>query len=245
METQQNTVPILTGQTSPPLGDVVQAIALRIAKEAPTLADLTPDQLEGVARLVIGQNLVADLKKRSDLAGIDFPAEKVVFLDHASRTKSIHTRRAYSAGLVRLEAWASRQKVSVLEMTPTNADDFIYFLQSEGRASASVRQTTAAASSFYTWLGRRHSAIRNPFQGTRARPEKRAKKEVSVPTSDEVAVIVEAATDPVLRATLAVLAFRELGLEAFLASQFELADLPPTARGKNFRGNYLSRSSKP
>ncbi|MDR0476094.1 MAG: site-specific integrase [Treponema sp.] len=98
----------------------------------------------------------------ANLTGINYQAEKETFLSNAGKTDSFHTRTAYRAGLDRLEAWAAAKGINVLELTPAQADDFIYSLRD--RASASIRLDTAAASSFFTWLHRRHTAIENPFR---------------------------------------------------------------------------------
>jgi integrase len=84
-----------------------------------------------------------------------------------------------------------------LELTPAQADDFIYFLRGEvsektGKANspATVRLAAAAVSSFYTFLHRRHSAIENPFRGTKARPKETAVRSLAVPTAKEIKIIL-------------------------------------------------------
>ena len=74
-------------------------MALRIKQEAPTLADLAPDQLEQIARLVITQRLTDEMNKAVNLSGIDYQAEKELFLRIAGKTRSAHTRQAYRAGI--------------------------------------------------------------------------------------------------------------------------------------------------
>jgi hypothetical protein len=96
--------------------------ALRIKQEAPSLADLVPDQLE------MTQRLAAELNTAVNLAGIDYQAERETFLTNAGRTGSAHTRRRYRTALARLEAFTERAHISPLELTPARADDFIYSL---------------------------------------------------------------------------------------------------------------------
>ena len=48
----------------------VQDMAMRIAREAPTLADLNPDQLEQIALMVMAQRLTQELNTAANLAGI-------------------------------------------------------------------------------------------------------------------------------------------------------------------------------
>jgi integrase len=191
--------------TAAPAGSP-REMALRIKQEAPGLADLAPDQLEMIAKLVMTQRLAAELNTAVDLAGVEFDTERETFL---TDTKSPHTRRAYAAALGKLEAWASREKVNPMAMTAAQADSFIRYLKAEGRAAASVRRDIAAVSAFFTFLERYHAAIKNPVRGTRIRPPRENKKETVIPSPGEYAVII-AALPPVERAIAETLAGRGL-----------------------------------
>ena len=181
-------------------------MAMRIKREAPTLADLNPEQLEQIARMVMAQRLAAELNTAVNLAGIDWQKERETFLED---TKSPHTRRAYAAALDSLEAWASREGIDPMTLTASNADRFIRALKEEGRASASTRRDIAAASAFYTFMERYHAAIKNPFRGTRIRPPSENKKEAVIPSVKEYKAIA-AALPPVERAIIATLTLRGL-----------------------------------
>jgi site-specific recombinase XerC len=181
-------------------------MALRIKREAPTLADLAPDQLEMIAKLVMTQRLAAELNSAVNIAGIDWRKERETFL---SDTRSEHTSRAYAAALDRLEAWAGREGLNPLELSPGKADAFIRELKTEARAAASTRRDIAAVSAFYTWLERYHAAIKNPVRGTRIRPPNENKKETVIPTAKDYAVIMSG-VPTVERAILAVLSLRGL-----------------------------------
>lgn len=185
------------------------SLALRIKREAPTLADLAPDQLDQVARLVMAQRLATELNTAVNLAGIDYEAEKKLFLSTAGRTNSSHTATAYGYALGRLEAWGAAAGVNLLELTPAAADDFLYRLRSEARAAASIRLDAAACSSFFTWLHRRHTNIENPFRGTKARPGKKAAKKIEIPAAAEIKIIIRE-LPPYEAAAAAVMAYRGL-----------------------------------
>jgi integrase len=191
--------------TAAPAGSP-REMALRIKQEAPGLADLAPDQLEMIAKLVMTQRLAAELNTAVDLAGVDWRKERETFL---SDTKSPHTRRAYAAALGKLEAWAGREKLDPLNMTVAQADQFIRELKAEGRAARSTRRDIAAVSAFYTFLERYHAAIENPFRGTKLRPPNESKKDIAVPASAEYRTIM-AAMPPVEKAIISCLALRGL-----------------------------------
>lgn len=213
----------------------VQDLARRIAFQAPALADLTPEQLEQVARAVVLGKLTEDLKKQATLARIDYPAERKTFLDQAGKVKSPHTARAYASALDRLEAWGNKAGVSILEMKAREADDFAYSLQTEGRAAASIRRDLAAASSFFTFLERRYDEIRNPFRGSKARPEKRAKKETEVPTAGELKKIL-GTLDPALKAAALCMAARGLRVGALPSLTIREGRFTARSKGKDISG---------
>jgi integrase len=166
-------------------------MAARIKREMPTLDSLTPEQLEQIARLVITQRLTAELNTAVNFAGIEWEKEKNIFLDNAGQEQSKHTRRGYANALRKLEEWAEPQRITPLTLTPAQADDFIYSLKASGASAATVRLTAAAASSLYTFLHRRHTAIDNPFRGTKARPKAKPVRNFAIPSAKEVKTILK------------------------------------------------------
>jgi len=219
-----------------PAGNVtVRDLADRIAKETPDLEDLTPEQLETLAKIVIAERLKDDLRGRAELARIDYQAERAAFLAHAGRTGSPNTARAYAAALNRLEAFAAYRGIPVPAMKAKEADDFAYSLAAEGRAASSVRRDIAAASSFFSFLERRFDCVRNPFRGTKARPEKRGKKPARFPTDKELESIL-AALSPTLRAAAAVMAYRGLRVGALPSLTLRGAHYTGRSKGKDISG---------
>jgi site-specific recombinase XerD len=193
--------------SAPSVSGTVRSLAEAIAKDAPTLSSLSPEQLEQIAKVVVARRLASELDTAVTLAGIDYEKERDVFIETAGSTDSPHTRRAYRSSLKRLEEFAKSRGISVFELMPATADDFIYSLR--GRAPASIRRDAASCSSFFTFIERRHSSIHNPFRGTRARPKRSAKKELQVPDSAEVKTIIDAIKQP-LSAAVSVMAYRGL-----------------------------------
>lgn len=215
--------------------DLVQKVARRIARYSPKLADLEPAALERLAKVVVVEGLRDELKIQVELEKIDYRAEREAFLTTASRTKSEHTEKAYGAALDRLDTWAATKGLAVLVMKPKHADDYAYALSAEGRASASVRRDIAAASAFFTWLERRHDSIRNPFRGTKARPQARAKKTVAVPSADELAAIL-AELPPRIRAASVVMASRGLRVGALPSLAIRGGRFTTRSKGKDLAG---------
>ena len=213
----------------------VKAIARRIATKAPHLADLPAEDLDKLARAVVADELKGELKRAADLERIDYPAERDRFIERSSRTGSPRTRDLYRRALGRLEDWCSTQGLGVLELTPALADDWIADLRGQGRAPATVNVDVAAASSFWTWLERRHVELRNPFRGTRARPPRKATRKLAIPTEGEL-VILEDAADPVLRAAIAVMAHAGLRVGALPSLSIMGSRWTASTKGKEQRG---------
>jgi len=216
-------------------------MALRIKQEAPTLADLAPDQLEQIARLVMTQRLAAEMHAAVDLAGVEWKKERETFLGDA---KSPHTRRAYAAALDRLEAWASREGLNPLSLTAAHADHFIRSLKAESRASASLRRDIAAVSAFFTFLERYHAAIKNPFRGTRIRPPRENKKETIAPSATDYEII-SAGVPPIERAILAALALRGLRAGALPTLELKAGKYHGKSKGKALKEGETSGITLP
>lgn len=218
-----------------------QDMAMRIKQEAPTLAGLTTDQLEQLARLVMTQRLAAELNAEVNLAGIDWKMERETFLTNAGREKSIHTYKAYSAAISRLEGYTDRIKINPLSLTPAQADDFIYAMQTEGRSPASVRRDTDACSSFFTFLERRHAGIKNPFRGTKARPAKKDTRKTEVPTAREVKIILDALA-PMEAAAVSVMAYRGLRAGALPDMSIKADRFTAHSKGKDIAGEMPKKA---
>ncbi|MDR0474735.1 MAG: tyrosine-type recombinase/integrase [Treponema sp.] len=170
----------------------------------------------------------------ANLIGIDYHTEKETFLANAGKTQSTHTHTAYRSAIGRLDAWAGRQKINPLELTPAQADDFIYSLRGE-RSAASIRLDISAVSSFFTWLERRHASIKNPFRGTKARPAKKAAKETVIPSAAEVDTIVRQLPSD-LAAAVAIMAYRGLRAGALPSLSVSGGKFSGYSKGKDITG---------
>jgi site-specific recombinase XerD len=160
-----------------------------------------------------------------------------VFLDNAGRVKSRHTRKAYASALKGLESFAAKNNMAVLELTPKQADDFIYSLSSSGKAPASVRRDVAACSAFFTFLERRHGTLQNPFRGTRARPKNELKRRVLYPTETEAALVLER-LKPDTGAVLQIVLSRGLRAGAFPSLQIWGNRFTARSKGKDIAGDF-------
>lgn len=214
-------------------------LARSIKNEAPQLSDLTPEQLETVAKLVITDRLKDQMKRAVDLAGIDYEDEKARFLDTSSKTGSAHTKRAYNSALMKLEAFTTARNLSPLELSPALADDFINDLKKRDFSPATIRQAIAGASSFFTYLERRVNnkaiIILNPFRGTKARPAKKIVRACQYPTRKEVKTIIDALPAE-LSAIVFIMAFRGLRAGAFPGLKIHGKTFETVSKGKSIAG---------
>jgi site-specific recombinase XerD len=169
----------------------INALAYQIAKTQPQLSDLNMAQLEKLAQIMTTQRLSDELGYAVNVAGIDYDKEKALFLKSISPNDSACTKATYKYGMKKLEMYASRNDLKLLSLTPSQADQYILSLRQEGRAANSVRLDVSIASSFFTFISRRHKAIDNPFRGTRAKPGNKAMKKVVIPIDTEIKVILD------------------------------------------------------
>ena len=95
-------------------------------------------------------------------------------------------------------------------MTPGQADDFIYSLTGSPN---SKNLTVAGVSSFYSYLERRHSVIKNPVRGTKARPVKKPVREIEIPSETELFTILDSLPE-MERAAVYIMSYRGLRVGA-------------------------------
>jgi site-specific recombinase XerD len=162
-------------------------MASRIANESPELSDLTTEQLEQIAKIVITQNLTSELNNKAKLANIKYKDERTIFIMQASRTGSDCTQCSYFKALKVLEKYCKKNNINILQMSPGQADEFIYSLDGSPN---SKNLTIAGVSSFYSFLERRYSVIKNPIRGTKARPAKKPVKDIEIPDEIELMTIL-------------------------------------------------------
>ncbi|GHT01460.1 hypothetical protein AGMMS50276_29520 [Synergistales bacterium] len=158
--------------------------------------------------------------------------------------KSEHTRKAYSAALDRLEAWAKREKVNPLSMDYADGDNFIRALRVEGRAAASIRRDIDAVSAFYSWLERYHKTIKNQIRGTRLRPERTAARTLAIPIMAELKIIL-ANANPIERAAISVMAYRGLRAGALPTLERHGERWTGNSKGKLIKENQIDGVTLP
>jgi integrase len=253
-ELQLELTPRDAGVFNPPDGVTPDEMARLLCEKAPTLADLSPDQLRAVAQVVMTQDLVEELRVKKNLAGINWTEEKSHFLED---TRSPLTRKAYAAALDRLELWGKKEKIDLLTLNASQADQFIRDLkaghipvEAKGQAvngkrrgktpfhdgelpsAATSRLEISAVSAFYSKLERYHSQIRNPFRGTRIRPPNENKKETVIPTEDDYSRLI-AAVPAMEQAIIKVLALRGLRAGALPTLTRSAGRYYGVSKGKN------------
>jgi site-specific recombinase XerD len=169
-----------------------------------------------------------------NIANIDYEAEKALFLRTAGKTDSEQTKLSYGEALRKYEEYAKKNNLNILLMTCGQADDFIYSLDG---APKTKRLTVAAVSSFYSFLERRYSTIKNPVRGTKARPADTTVKDAEIPTDDEVTKILFSL--PTLeRLAVYIMAYRGLRVGALTNLKVWGRNYQAYSKGKEIRGVF-------
>jgi integrase len=184
----------------------VEAMAVKLATESPELQDLNPEQLEQIAKIVITKRLTEELDNKAKVAKINYRMERDLFLMVTSKIGSRYTKNSYRLALDLLEKFCKKNDINIFLMTYAQADDFIYSLTGSPN---SKRLTIAAISSFFSYLERRYSSIKNPIRGTKARPASKNVNELEIPDEIEVMTILNSIPE-LERMAIYVMAYRGL-----------------------------------
>jgi len=210
----------------------VENMAFRIASQSPKLNDLAGEHLEQIAKIVMTQNLAAELSGLAKIASIDYKMEKSTFISHSSKTGSKHTQTSYLKALNELEHYTAKNGINILQLTPGQADDFIYSLTGSPNTKSI---TIAGVSSFYTYLERRHSTIKNPIRGTKARPAKKTVKDIEAPSESELPLILDSMPE-LEKMAVYVMAFRGLRIGALKNLKIWGSKYQSVSKGKSIFG---------
>lgn len=141
--------------------------------QMPALKDLSAEQLEEIAKLVVVQNYTQEMKRDVDLMKFNYSELKETFLQTVSCSNN--TKLAYSNALSNFESYIANCKIdNILNISNSIADSFIYSLRNAGKSASTVRQYTGAVSSFFSYAERTSDGIiKNCFRGTKARPQEK------------------------------------------------------------------------
>jgi site-specific recombinase XerC len=209
-------------------------MAVKIANESPELKELTTEQLEQIAKIVITQNLTNELNTKSKIANIDYKKEKTMFIMMASKTGSEYTQSSYLKSLITLEKYAKKNDLNILIITPGQIDDFIHSLKGSPN---SIRLTVAGISAFYSYLERRYSVIKNPIRGTKARPGVKTVKDIEIPTDIDLFTILNSLPE-LEKMAVYIMAYRGLRVGALNKLKVWGTNYKSISKGKMINGEF-------
>jgi integrase len=209
-------------------------IVKKIARESPQLKDLSPEQLETIAKKVILERLTKEMDDKANVADIDLGTEINLFIQQAGRTSSIYTKSIYRQAIAKILRYARRNQINILLMNYAQADDFIYQLAGSPKA---VRLTIAAISSFYSFLERRYTAVKNPIRGTKARPQDKTIKPTEIPTDEEMQIIIDSLPENEKLAVY-IMAYRGLRVGALNRLKVWGNSFSSVSKGKEIFGEF-------
>lgn len=215
--------------------EIVETLKLiNTLKQIPDFTDL-PEQIQKqIAKTAIFSNYVDDIKAFVKASKIDFQKQKTDFIESFN---SLMTRKNYSAAIERFEKYAQKKGFIPQLTTPEQADGFIKERRAEDISNSLVRLETAACSSFFTFLERRFSFVRNPFRGTRERPEKKIVRKIEIPTKNEVEYIIKNSKE-ITAAAISVMAYRGLRVGALPSLEVIGNRFKSFSKGKEIKGNF-------
>lgn len=203
-----------------------------------------PDYVKRLLQENIIDELKADIAQKKTVMRYDFQRETAEFIRNCE-LKSVHTAKAYRYALADFTAWTSSKDIEPFEITPEQADAYIYDLQHKGKASATVRQYYGSLSAFYCSMERKTNyAVKNVFRGCRALPKRKPTKRIEneIPSENlklfrkDIMTIIKNETYPELKAMIYIMAFRGLRAGSFENMSFHGKKFFTTSKGKDISG---------
>lgn len=204
-----------------------------------------PDYVNRLLQENIIDELKADIAKKKAALRYDFEHEAGDFLKHCE-LRSRHTAKAYRYAINDFSAWTSSKGIETpLAITPEIADAYIYDLQTQGKAAATVRQHIGGLSAFFSNMERKSNfVIKNCFRGTRALPKKKATKKIEneIPTENlklfrkDIATIINNESCREFQVMIMLMAYRGLRAGSFQSMTFHGNKFFTTSKGKDISG---------
>lgn len=204
------------------------------------LENLTETQLKEIVSMTIKDSLSKDLQKKIELSKINYLEEKEIFIKNVST--SFNTSRSYKNSLLKLEEYTRKYNIEILELTPKQADDFIYSLSILNLSNSTCRAVVNACSSFFSFLERRFNSVQNPFRGTKARPKKKTNINY-YPSKEEKEIIIQALPE---KLALIVDIITRYGFRSDFFPSLELSEneYKSISKGKEIRGVFDDETIK-
>lgn len=204
-----------------------------------------PDYVKRLLQESIIDEIKADIAQKKAVMRYDWKQEATDFLKHCE-LKSKHTAKAYRYALQDFQKWILQKGIETpFAITPNIADSYIYDLQTQGKAAATIRQHIGGLSAFFGGVERKSNyAIKNCFRGSRALPRKKPTKHIEneIPTENlklfkkDVMTIINAETCKELKTMIVIMAFRGLRAGSFQNMTFHGGKFFTTSKGKEISG---------
>jgi integrase len=151
------------------------------------LNKLNANQIEHIGMLVRQDEFKENLKKEVELRKYDETDIKE-FID---RYDSAETRKRYLYSLMQLKNWSEKNNMKYFALEFDEADKFVKSLMKDGKSNLTALGIISACSNFYNWkIERKNSRFRNPFGRTLWKPKRMNKREIFVPSQQEIDYIL-------------------------------------------------------
>ena len=113
-----------------------------------------------------------ELKQQKLFYKYNYENEKQSFLDTC---KSENTKSGYNYALKDFEGFCTQYEIeNPIACTPSNVDTWLLNQRTQNKAPSTIRRNAGALSAFFAYIERKSNGeIRNPVQGTKARPRLR------------------------------------------------------------------------
>lgn len=150
----------------------LENITKTIAFDIPELKNLSNEQLEKIAELVVIERYKKEMNKEVDLKKYEYKSMKELFI---SSCKTENTKKTYLNSFNKFETFTNNNSIeNPLSISSATADDFIYSLSNDNFSASTIRITVKCISAFFSFVERRsESTIKNVFSGSKAMPKQK------------------------------------------------------------------------
>jgi len=144
------------------------------------------------------------------------------------------TQYSYFRSLKLLEKYTKKNGINILQVSPGQIDDFIYGLDGSSNTKNLI---ISGISSFYSYMERRYSVIKNPVRGTRSRPKKKPVREIEVPDETEVFTILNNVPE-LEKIVVSIMCFRGLRIGSLKNMKIWGNKYKSVSKGKMIYGEF-------
>lgn len=229
--------------------ELAQMIKLAFMQDAEIKTAIMQDQ-NAIAKILqsnIIDEIKQELKQQKLFYKYNYENEKQSFLDTC---KSENTKSGYNYALKDFETFCNQYEIeNPIACTPSNVDMWLLNQRTQNKAPSTIRRNAGALSAFFAYIERKSNGeIRNPVQGTKARPKVTATRKTKFYSmgnvdathlqqiAKDVETILQHEHNKELKAIISIMAYRGLRCGSFEQMTIHGEQFRTVSKGEEVKG---------